>query len=100
MKCRSRPGVAWSDVAAPAAEPVRTRYVLLTQCLQNDLFLNRECRLVLPDLAVRTMLMSKKSYDKELGADSRRSMDPKDLAAGPLGLFLEATIGRRRFARS
>ena len=66
--------MAWSDMAAAAAAPgsESARYVLLTQCLQNDLFLNRECRLVLPDLAVRTMLMSKKSYDKELGTDSRR----------------------------
>ena len=33
------------------------RYVLVTQCLQNDFFLNRECRLFLPDHAARAMLL-------------------------------------------
>jgi hypothetical protein len=75
--------------------PVRTRYVLLTQCLQNDFFLNRECRLFLPDSAVRTMLLGKKNFDKELGTASRRRIAADELAAGPLGLLLDATIGRR-----
>jgi hypothetical protein len=74
----------------------RTRYVLLTQCLQNDFFLNRECRLFLPDSAARTMLLGKRGFDRELGTASRRRISADDLAAGPLGLFLEATIGRRR----
>lgn len=72
-----------------------TRYVLLTQCLQNDFFLNRECRLSLPDDAVKTMLLGKRAYDHDLGTGSRRSISPAELAAGPLGLFLEATIGSR-----
>jgi hypothetical protein len=38
-----------------------TRYVLVTQCLQNDFFLNRECRLSLPDEAVKTMLLGKRA---------------------------------------
>ena len=78
------------------ASRVGTRYVLLTQCLQNDFFLNRECRLFLPDYAVRTMLLGKRSFDKDLGTASRRSVSSAELAAGPLGLFLDATIGRRR----
>lgn len=74
----------------------RTRYVLLTQCLQNDFFLNRECRLFLPDHAARTMLLGKRGFDRDLGTASRRRISSADLAAGPLGLFLEATIGRRK----
>ena len=35
--------------ASGAAASVGTRYVLLTECLQNDFFLNRECRLCVPD---------------------------------------------------
>jgi hypothetical protein len=86
-------------VAAGTPTSTRTRYVLLTECLQNDFFLNRECRLFLPDLAVKTMLLRKGSFDKELGTGSRRRVAPKELAAGPLGLFLEATIGQRRRAQ-
>ncbi len=86
-------------MAAVDSSAARTRYVLLTQCLQNDFFLNRECRLFLPDHAVRTMLLGKKSFDKELGTASRRRVSSAELAAGPLGLLLEATIGRRRSER-
>jgi hypothetical protein len=79
-----------------AANSVGTRYVLLTQCLQNDLFLNRDCRLFLPDAAVRTMVLGRGSFDRELGTGSRRHLTAAELAAGPLGIFLEQTIGRRR----
>jgi hypothetical protein len=79
-----------------AANSVGTRYVLLTQCLQNDLFLNRDCRLFLPDAAVRTMVLGRGSFDRELGTGSRRHLTSAELAAGPLGIFLEQTIGRRR----
>ena len=79
-----------------AAQSVGTRYVLLTQCLQNDLFLNRDCRLFLPDAAVRSMVLGRGSFDKDLGTRSRRNLTGEELAAGPLGLFLEETIGRRR----
>jgi hypothetical protein len=82
--------------ADAAATSAGTRYVLLTQCLQNDLFLNRDCRLFLPDAAVRTMLLGKRSFDKDLGNGSRRRLTSAEFAAGPLGLFLDATIGRRR----
>lgn len=78
-----------------AARAAQTRYVLLTQCLQNDLFLNRDCRLFLPDAAVRTMVLGKGSFDRELGTGSRRHLTAAELASGPLGVFLEQTIGRR-----
>ena len=82
--------------ANAATSSAGARYVLLTQCLQNDLFLNRECRLSVPDSVVRTMLLGKQRFDKDLGTGSRRRLPQDQLAAGPLGLFLEATIGRRR----
>jgi hypothetical protein len=68
----------------------------LTECLQNDFFLNRECRLFLPDVAVKTMLLGKRRFDHDLGAGSRRTIPAADLRAGPLGLFFEATVGSRR----
>src|SRR5262249_25015417 len=74
---------------------VGSRYVLITECLQNDLFLNRECRLSLPDAVVRTMLLGKKRFDEDLGTASRRSLPSDQLEAGPLGRFLAATVGRR-----
>ena len=33
-----------------------TRYILLTECLQNDFFLNQECRRYLGDHAALSML--------------------------------------------
>ena len=40
-----------------------TRYILITECLQNDLFLNPECRLFLRDDAVRQLLVAKNDHD-------------------------------------
>ncbi len=80
----------------PQASPrERPRFVLLTQCMQNDLFLNRQSRLLLPDHIVRTMLLGKRNLDLELGSGSRRTIDAEALADGPLGRFLEMTVGRR-----
>jgi hypothetical protein len=45
------------------------------------------------------MVLGKRSFDKDLGTGSRRHLTADELAAGPLGLFLEATIGRRRQGR-
>ena len=75
----------------------QARYVLLTQCLQNDLFANRACRLALPGAVVRMMLLGKqRQFDFEEGDKARRRLPPEVLAEGPLGKLLEATIGRRR----
>ena len=41
------------------------RFILLTECLQNDFFLNRECRLYLGDQAALSMLVGR-------DAESRR----------------------------
>jgi hypothetical protein len=87
----------------PSSEPATkigqaddsTRYVLITECLQNDLLLNSECRLSLPDAVVREVLLGKRRFEFDMGGDRRR-LPSRAIGAGPLGLFLEQTIGRRR----
>src|SRR3954470_8626278 len=75
-------------------EPPPTRYVLLTECLQNDFLLNPECRLSLPEAVVRKVLLGQKRFESKAGG-SIRHLAPKAVAEGPLGLFLDRTIGRR-----
>jgi len=81
-----------------AQENGKARYILITQCLQNDFFLNRECKLRLPDYEVKKMLMGGKSSPDLEGkpGGSRVQLGSGYPAKGPLGLFLEAVIGRRR----
>jgi hypothetical protein len=69
-------------------------YILLTECLQNDLFLNQACGLCLPDRIVREMLVGKERA--QLSSRDAGPITPELMAKGPLGLFLEATVGRRR----
>src|SRR5207237_8250174 len=45
--CMAKPDPAAKTIEAGA------RYVLITECLQNDFFLNPECRLFLQDEAAR-----------------------------------------------
>jgi hypothetical protein len=72
-----------------------SRYVLITQCLQNDFVLNQECRLALPEAMVRAMLLGRRRFELKTGEGLRRL--PADaVAGGPFGVFLEQTIGRRR----
>jgi nicotinamidase-related amidase len=70
-------------------------YVLITQCLQNDLFLNLNCRLSLPADAAGKLLihsMSEKAFSERR---SRREIDAGTLTRGPLGRLLAATVGKR-----
>jgi hypothetical protein len=71
------------------------RFVLITQCLQNDFFLNRECRLRLPDTIVPKMLLGNSDFD--LGAYGTEPNDKRAaaIANGPFGIFLQAALGRR-----
>jgi hypothetical protein len=70
------------------------RYILVTQCLQNDFFRNPGCRLGLPTFVVRDMLLGKEHIEKSAERkDDGLSM--RALARGPLGRLLEHTIGRR-----
>ena len=75
----------------------RSRRILITQCLQNDLFLNPDCRLYLSDSAVKQLLVAKRSHDEDVfeTKDGHRRVKPRLLREGPLSLFLEATIGER-----
>jgi hypothetical protein len=82
------------DPAAPKTEK-ETRYILITECLQNDLFLNPECRLFLQDEAVRQLLVAKADHDEYRAEGAPRRIPAELLERGPLGLFLNATIGER-----
>jgi hypothetical protein len=84
-------------MAAPEMKPEgdASRYVLITQCLQNDLLLNKDCRLSLPEPVVREVLLGRKQYELRTGKGVR-GLSSKAVADGPLGQFLEQTIGRRR----
>jgi hypothetical protein len=84
-------------VSAPenASQGDAPRYVLITECLQNDFLLNAECRLSLPEAVVRAVLLGRRRFELETGEGVRR-LPAKAISDGPLGLFLERTIGRRR----
>jgi hypothetical protein len=86
-----------AGMAAPENRPEddASRYVLITQCLQNDFLLNAECRLALPEAMVRAMLLGRRRFELKTGEGLRR-LPAEAVAAGPLGLFLEQTIGHRR----
>jgi len=79
-----------------ATTPDGPRYILITECLQNDFFLNPECRLYLGDPEVKKLLIASRSHD--FGFDvrqGRRAIPDRLLREGPLGLFLESVIGTR-----
>jgi hypothetical protein len=97
--------------AGPVSGP---RYVLVTQCLQNDFFLNPESRLGLPEFVVREMLVGKQHLDKKhletkdldrkhLGRTRRASgagwLGARSLHEGPLGRLLSLTIDHRAKGR-
>ena len=44
-------------------EDGEARYVLITQCLQNDFLLNDECRLSLPEPIVRAVLLGQSGLE-------------------------------------
>ncbi|HEX6702896.1 MAG TPA: hypothetical protein VF101_19390, partial [Gaiellaceae bacterium] len=76
--------------------PGEPRYILLTQCLQNDFFLNPDCRLGLPKFVVRNMLVGKQHVEKPgPPASGENGFSRSTLMHGPLGRMLEETIGRR-----
>lgn len=77
------------------------RYILITQCFQNDFFLNPECRLYLGDPEVKKLLVAKRDHEEPFEMKrGRRQVPGRLLAAGPLGVFLRATVGARMGAKS
>jgi hypothetical protein len=81
--------------AAGRAPPDGHRYILITECLQNDLFLNRECRLFLGEQTAASLMVGSRSY-RQAHPTGRLSFSDDAVAQGPLRLFLEAVVGRRR----
>jgi nicotinamidase-related amidase len=72
-----------------------TKYVLITQCLQNDFFLNLDCELGLPEAAASRLLLD---ANDELGfriVGHRRELSERSRRASPLAQFLEAVVGSR-----
>jgi hypothetical protein len=79
-----------------ATTPDGPRYIVITECLQNDFFLNPECRLYLGDSEVKKLLIAKRSHDFTFDVrQGRRGVPDRLLREGPLGRFLEAVIGKR-----
>lgn len=86
-----------NETKSQQIDRIETRYILITQCLQNDFFLNRESALKLPDKEVGKMLVGKNC--QELGTlpgGGRVKLPDHFPANGPLGIFLNAVIGNRR----
>ncbi len=84
------------DPTASTADD-QVRCILITECLQNDFFFNPDCRLYLSDVEVRKMLVAKRRHDEEVFevAGGHRRVKHELLREGPLGRFLEATVGAR-----
>jgi hypothetical protein len=82
----------------PAADPGpdQDRYVLLTECLQNDFFLNRECPIFLGDQSALAVLTARTERPVPERTDGRLQIAPKVLGRGPLTVFLDAVVGARR----
>ncbi|GGZ56310.1 hypothetical protein GCM10010387_57900 [Streptomyces inusitatus] len=75
--------------------PAPPHYILITQCLQNDFFLNPECGLALPDGAVSKLLLGGDGTTAPLRGPLTRAQ----LARSPLARFLDATVGSRTRGR-
>ena len=86
----SRPGPS-AEAAASTGEQAGPRYVLITQCLQNDFFLNPECPLALPEPAAAKVLIGGSADELPRGRHLEGAIE-----RGPLGRFLEATVGQRK----
>jgi hypothetical protein len=90
---RSAPGYADPVLATERAG--QPRYILVTQCLQNDFFLNPDCRLGLPDYVVREMLLGTSRLEIHAKARGVQELNQSDLESGPLGCLLALTIDER-----
>ena len=71
------------------------RFVLITQCIQNDFFLNGDCRLRLPDTIVPQMLLGNRDYDLHAGGNGPDDKRATAIENGPFGIFLQGAVGRR-----
>ncbi|NUS83546.1 MAG: hypothetical protein HOY75_12555 [Streptomyces sp.] len=71
------------------------QYILITQCLQNDFFLNLDCQLSLPESAVSKLLLDSEGGEALRTEGHRRVLPEAELRHSPLARFLDATIGSR-----
>ena len=71
------------------------RFVLITECLQNDFFLNTQCRLRLPNTIVPQMLLGHRDFDLRAGGNKASRARGRAIREGPLGVFLGAVVGSR-----
>ena len=71
------------------------RFVLITQCIQNDFFLNGDCRLRLPDTIVPQMLLGNGDFDLHAGGNGPDDKRAVAIENGPFGIFLQGAVGRR-----
>lgn len=83
---------AQDPVGTGAAPP---SYILITQCLQNDFFLNLDCHLGLPDGAVAKFLADPDGTEGFTTDGHRRTVSAAELGRSPLARFLDATVGTR-----
>jgi hypothetical protein len=84
--------------SAAAGDP-SARYILVTQCLQNDFFLNPDCRLDLGDAETKKLLVAKHEHERPIERRrGRRHIPVSAVEEGPIGLFLQATVGARMAA--
>jgi hypothetical protein len=81
----------------PAADRSQehARFVLITECIQNDFFLNGDCRLRLPDTIVTQMLLGPREFDLRAGGNGPDEERAEAIANGPFGVFLRGAAGRR-----
>lgn len=81
-------------MSAVADRNDESRFVLITQCLQNDFFLNDGCRLKLPETVVPQMLLGNDDFDLRAGGNGPDERRAQAIRNGPLGIFLASTVGR------
>jgi len=75
------------------------RYILITQCLQNDFFLNNQSKLLLSDAGIEKILIGGKKGREEPGMATKGGDRRKKLIRGengPLGMFLKSVIQSRQ----
>lgn len=80
---------------APQEDQSAPRFVLITECLQNDLFLNSRCALQLPPTVVPQMLIGRREFDLSKGGNGANDARSRAIAEGPLAVFLRAVVTAR-----
>lgn len=73
-----------------------TRYILITECLQNDFFVNAQCNLNLPLEQVGKMILGRENsalqLEQKQQPNGRIALDRKKIMEGPLARFLQGVV--------